>query len=369
MKRIVIMAYWNAAFRNEDLGKDCGLVPYLFGRRYGNEVTLVTGPGEEYTYTKLMPELKLYYLPDNSEEAKRKYLEEHGSDIDLLMLYGLTYHNLVSADTIRRVNPSCKITCALDMNIEYVDRIPAYESPFYEYFDGMTLMWQSDGRITEFLNNKWDWNIVCARNGYYNLPKKTSDVEYVPFDERDNTIIYVGRINNKQKALKTLLEAFVEAMDQLGDWKLKMIGTVDEEFGEIVATFLDYYPELNDRLIMTGRIDSKEDLHREYEKAKIFATSTNVEGGTPNALAEAVCTGCVMAITQIDAYKDIIGEDEAGLSVPIGDREAFSQMLIKLCNDPDLERMGKAAFERGKQIYNLEAIVDDLYGKIFDRGF
>ncbi len=369
MKRIVVMAYRDSAWRNEDLGKDCGLVPYIMARKAGAELTLVTGPGEEYTYDKLMPELTIHMLEDNSVEAKSQYLQDHGREIDLLMLYGITYHNIVSASIIRQINPDCKITCALDLNDEYIDRIPFWEQPFFDYFNGMDLMWQSDTLLTEFVNNKWDWDIVCARNGYYNLPMKTSDIEYYPFEKRENTIVYIGRINNGPKGLKVLLEAFAAAADSIPGWNLKMVGTIEHPFEELIEAYFDYYPELQDRVTFTGRIDDKAVLHHEYEKAKIFAASSVVEGGTPNAFAEALCTGCVMAITRINAYNDILGDNETGKSVPIGDTKAFTDMLIELCNADDLEKKSLAAYERGKELYSLERAVDMLYGKLCDKGF
>lgn len=369
MKKIVVMAYWDAAWRNEDLGKDCGLVPYILAQKSGAELTLVTGPGEQYTYTKLMPELSIHLLDDNSIDAKCSYLERYGNEIDLLMLYGVTAHNLSCAETIKRVNPNCLITCALDMNDEYADRIPFYQQPFWGYFNSIDLMWQSDTLMTDFLKNKWDWDIECARNGYYSLTQKTSDIEYVPFEERNNTILYVGRINNGQKALKKLLEAFAMASPFISGWQLRMIGNIESPFEEIIDAFYDCYPELQDRVVFTGRIDDKSILHSEYEKAKIFAATSIVEGGTPNAFSEAICTGCVMAVTRISAYRDIIGEDEAGLSAPIGDSKAFADILVKLCNDERLEEKSKAAYERGKEFYSLERTVEMLYGKLRDKGF
>ena len=369
MKRIVVMAYWDAAWRNEDLGKDCGLVPFILSQKSGAELLLVTGPGETYTYTKFMPGLTICLLNDNSIDSKCRYLENYGSGIDLLMLYGVTAHNILCAETIKRVNPACMITCALDMNDEYADRIPFFQQPFWGYFNNIDLMWQSDSLMTEFLKNKWEWDIECARNGYYSLIQKTSNIEYVPFEERDNTIIYVGRINNGQKALKKLLEAFAMAYPCIQGWQLKMIGNIESPFEEIIDAFYGYYPELQDKVILTGRIDDKNVLHHEYEKAKIFAATSIVEGGTPNAFAEAICTGCVMAVTRISAYRDIIGEDEAGLSAPIGDTKAFADILIKLCNDEGLEEKSKAAYERGKELFSLERTVEMLYGKLRDKGF
>ena len=94
-----------------------------------------------------------------------------------------------------------------------------------------------------------------------------------------------------------------------------------------------------------------------------------MEGGVPNAMTEALCTGCVMAITQIESYRDCIGNDEAGLSTPIGDAERFSDILVKLCTESDLDKMSKASYDRGQELFNLEKIAGEIYGKLCARGF
>lgn len=368
MRRIAAIAWTDRPWTNAELRKDIGMVPYLFHKNHGCEVKIVTGPGEEYPYLDDMKGLNIEYLPDNSLETKFSWIEDNGKDIDLLMLYGVTIHNIYMAPFIKSVNPNCKVTCALDMNAEFADRIPFYESPYKEFFESLDLMWQSDSNMTMFLNEKWYWEVFCARNGYYNLKKGTSSVTYKPFEERDNTILYVGRINDGPKGMSVLLNAFALIANQIPDWQLKIVGPIEHPFEEFIDTYYEYYPELYERVIFTGNIEDKDLLHQEYEMARIFATSTRFEGGTPNAVAEAVCSGDVMAVTQIEAYRDIIGENESGLSAPIDDTKAFADMLVELCTKKDLKQMSLCGYERAKKIYYLDAIVGELYGKICDKG-
>lgn len=369
MHRITSIVWEPRPWLNVELAKDIALVPYLLHKNHGCEVTLVTGPGEVYTYLKYLEGITLVILKDCSIESKLEYIDANHENIDLMMFYGVTSHDLYMDEHLRKIGAKCMRTCALDMNIEYADRLVFYKEPFYGYFNDMDLMWQCGAVMTEFLNKKWDWQIECERNGYYDLIRQTSDVEYIPIQKRDNTILYVGRVTEEQKCIKMLLEAFSKIADKIEDWQLKLVGPIDESINEYLETYIEYNLEIAERITFTGVIEDRELLHEEYQRAKIFASTSDMEGGVPNSMAEALCSGCVMAITQIEGYKDCIGDDEAGLSVPVGDTEGFSVMLLRLCTEMDLEQMSKASYSRGKRFFNMEKIVEEIYGKLCDRGF
>lgn len=367
-KKIAMMSGQERPWDNRELGKDCGLVPYLLYKNHGCDAFMVCGKGEEYPYLEKMNGFRVEKLKDNSLESKIEYLKKNGKELDVLILYGITDHNLEMAAVIKKINDKCLLACALDMNPDFADRIPFYMNPFYDYFDNLDFMWQSDTEMTTFLNDKWYWPVVCERNGYYNLEKGTSNVEYVKFDERDNVLLYVGRINDIPKNISMLLGAFEKISDKVPDWKLRLVGPVEEPFNEYVDTFFDYYPEMKEQIEFVGNIEDKGKLHKEYEKAKIFVSTSVLEGGTPNAMSEAICTGCVMAITKIGAYQDIIGDGETGGYTDTDDEDAYADMLLDLIKNKDLAKMSLNAYKRGKEMYNLEKIVGDIYGRLCTKG-
>ncbi len=368
MKRIALMPGQERPWLNYELSKDCGLVPYLLMKNHKCDAFVVSGEGEEYPYLKIMDGFRVEKIKDSTLETKLEYIRENARNLDAVIFYGITWHNIWMAEELKSVNEKCLLACALDMNPDFIDRLPFYQKPYCDYLASLDLMWQSDTEMTEFLNEKWYWEVVCERNGFYNLERGTSDVEYYPFEKRENVIVYVGRINDEHKHVSMLMKAFANVADRIPDWKLRLVGPVEDPFGEYIETFFDYYPELAERVEFTGNITGREQLHHEYEKAKIFASATWFEGGTPNAMAEAVCSGCVMAITKIGAYKDVIGDNESGLCVDVSDEEGFGEMLVELIQKSDLEKMSKVSHERGNKLYNMENIVRDIYGRLCAKG-
>ncbi len=368
-KKVVAMSPGPTPWTNCELAKDCGIIPYLLMKNHNCDVSMVCVGGEEYPYLSLMPGLKMHFLGDNTIEAKIKYLLNNIENIDLVIFHGLTYDNMQMAYALKHNNAKCLIACALDMNPAFADRIPFFLPPFSDYLNSIDLMWQADSKMAEFLNEKWYWNIECVRYGYFNLVKQSSTVQYNPFDTRDNTLLYVGRLNDEQKNISLLLNVFSNISEKIPKWKLKLIGPVNSNFEEPLKRFLDTHENLRSRIEITGNITDKAALHNEFERAKIYVTTTRFEGGTPNAISEALCSGCVMAITKFSAYEDILADNKTGLSAEIDNGEDFANILLRLIHESDLRKMSQAAYERGNKLYNMERIVADLYGKLCDKGF
>ena len=72
-----------------------------------------------------------------------------------------------------------------------------------------------------------------------------------------------------------------------------------------------------------------------------------------------------MAITKFDAYTDIIDDGRCGVASKIDDVEAYADVICRLCNEADLEKMSKAAYENAVSRYNYDKTVRILHRLIF----
>ena len=371
-KKAIAITHREMPWRNVDFVKDCGLVPYLLHRDHGLDVTMATAAGGPWPYLELTKGLKTEILPDSDTETKMAYIAGRASDVDLLILYGITWDNLCVADTYKKSNPNGLIYCGLDINSDYADRIPFDEEPYRSFFSSVDLMGASCGRMTAFLNDKWPWEVACFRNGYYDFHEECGHKQllgmHVPYAQRENVLLYTGRLRCEQKQSEQLLKAFAIAQDRIPDWKLRLVGDIDEDFTGVPEKLLLAFPVLKDRIEFVPNIEDRMLLHKEYERAKIFVTTSAYEGGVNNAMAEALCAGMVFGITQFDAYEDITGQGESGESVPVGQVTVFADMLARLCNRKDLASMSEAAYKRGEMLFDMKKIVGEIYGKLCDKG-
>ena len=152
-----------------------------------------------------------------------------------------------------------------------------------------------------------------------------------PIDEykqRDNIILAVGRLYNKDKHYDQLIDIFNE-IDAKG-WELHIAGDGPDKdkLQEQVRQL-----KLEGRVILRGAV---KDIMPLYQQAKIFALTSQFEG-FPNALCEAMANGC--ACISYDCPTGpaaIITPGKNGILVKLGDKAAFSKQLSALMNDESM---------------------------------
>ncbi len=365
--RVVAMAPYERPWSNVELIKDCGLIPYLFYKNHGCDVSMVCAKGGEYPYAEYVKGMKLEFLENGKVGTKIEYILTNGSSIDCLILRGCYATNFGVAAAYKYVNPKGKIYVGLDANSHWMDRILWDEENFVSFMNCCDVIATSCTAMQKHLNEKWPWDIKYVPNGYYNFsPKKEVGTEY---SNKENIILTVGRLGTIQKATEILLESFALIADKIPDWKLRLVGNIEKGFQEKIGLFYQKNPQLTDRVIFTGNIKERSKLKQEYEQAKIFALPSRREGGTPNVIAEALHAGCVIAVTKIDAYEDAIGistdkDNICGKAASINNVEGFSKILLELCIQEDLQKLSQNAMKRAEEIYDMEKIVGKLYEQL-----
>ena len=173
------------------------------------------------------------------------------------------------------------------------------------------------------------------------LPNPLSlDERAVPATFAAPTFITVTRLV-EQKGLDVLLRAAARAFESLPSWRLAIVGD-----GPLRAEL----QALADELGIAQRIDWLGQVSNPavYLKAAKFFVLTSRFEGSPNALLEAMACGLPAVVSDASPGPlELIGDDDAGLIVPVEGIEATSAAILRLANDPALrERLGQAAIAR-----------------------
>lgn len=148
---------------------------------------------------------------------------------------------------------------------------------------------------------------------------------------RRNTIITVGRLDdNKNQIL--LIHAFELIANEFPDVTLVIYGdgpARNKWEMEVQSS------EFKDRIQFAGLIT---DVQDKIQKDRIFVLPSIMEG-MPNALIEAMALGLAVISTNCPCGgpKDLIGDDENGLLVPVNDEKAMADAIRKILNTPELE--------------------------------
>ena len=381
--KISVIAPYERPWDNVELVKECIIIPYLLQKNHGYDVTIVgKAPadisagvydekdkdllsGSAYPFYRYVSGLKFRLWESGEDKMRIKYLLEKSQDIDILYLRGLYDKNYYLAPLYKKLRPDGIVICALDANSSWMDRIYWYNPGFMEFMNSCDILTTSCTAMAEFLSIKWPWHIHSIINGFYDL--STNHKEKVSFDRRENIILTVGRLGTGQKKTEVLLEAFAKIADEIPDWKVYLVGNVDDAFKPYLDDFMKQNSRLKDRIIFTGPVYDRDDLADIYDRSKIYVLSSELEGGTNNATAEALGRGLVPVTTRIDAYEDITDHGNIGRSFEISDINALSGILVELCNDELLYKESEKVYSYAEKVYDMEKITDKLDGIIKGR--
>lgn len=170
-----------------------------------------------------------------------------------------------------------------------------------------------------------------------------------PWEKREH-ICAVGRMDDWVKCFDDLLTAFSKVQKKHPSVKLDIYGD------GILRTELEAMSKrlgLQSSVIFHGRCST---ILEEYSKHKLFVMTSRLEG-LPNALMEAMASGCACVSTDCDfGPSELIRDGENGFLVPVHDVDAIAERLCVLLEDDELcHRLGEAATEIRKT-HDIECV-------------
>lgn len=386
MLRVATLMHANCPWQDADLIKDKGLIPYLMYKEHGCEAVLVGlqpfvnddgktletglyGPDDEKLLEQYYPSyhyihgLYMRFVEQFDTKQRIDYITKHAAEIDILILIGSYNWNWARPELYHRLNPDGKVYCGLDMNSGWLSRFDFSDPSLRSFMDHCDVIATSCTSLADRMSYELPWKVHCISNGSYEF-----DGVHLPWQEwekRENKIITVGRLGTDQKRTDVLLLAFAIIADFYPEWKLELIGSVEDAFRPVLDYFFQKFPDIKDRIIFSGYIRDRNLLREKYRSAKIFALTSDMEGGAPNVASDALNNGCVMCVTQVDAYRDMIHDGKCGLSSKCGDIQEFANNLARLCGSQDLEKMSEESYKWGREFYDMEKNVNRLMNMLY----
>ncbi|MCG7408603.1 glycosyltransferase family 4 protein [Paenibacillus sp. ACRRX] len=320
---------------NTELLKDKGLTGYMLAKALNARPVMYFGTNiSDYPYLSVLPDQEVLFhdFTNGQADAYYKHLNDNYTKMDVLILHGMYEQTTDFLETYRKLRPDGKVYCGLDMNRHWMSRINWASPRVRKFADQCDIIATSSISLRDALNGNPNVNFTChwLPNGFFNSTETTITADP---DLKKNIILTVGRIGTAQKNNAELLIAFARVSNEIKDWTVRLVGTVDPEFQSFISEYFAQRPDLKSRVIFTGAITNKDELYREYAEAKIFALTSQLEGGTPNVYAEALFHGCMFVTSDIDAADDITGFGALGLQYRLGDIDALANTLVKLCSE------------------------------------
>lgn len=212
------------------------------------------------------------------------------------------------------------------------------------YSDKVVLL--SDKAIYSYIKFINDKSIKNKLVSIINPNTFNTDCINIPYKE--NTIIYVGRIEYSPKRIDRVLKVWQILQDRFPTWNIKLIGD---------GNYLGKYKELACKLKLkriewTGYTDSEP----YYSKAKILLLTSNFEG-TPMVIPEAMAYGVIPIVMNSFTNADLhIRNGENGfLTKPFSCKEMAKQCEV-LMNNQDLYNTMSRNAQIAVKNYNINKI-------------
>lgn len=281
---------------NFHLVKDVGQLPYFMYKTEGYDATLISYKNNvEYPFiNNEVNGLKLNFIPNKGrflyfELGVLYYLLNNSKSIDVLNLFHFKKDNILYLLIYKLVNPKGKAYIKLDMDILFFKNYNAFLFSNYSLknfilkaltswiFKLTDLFSVETDQAKDYLLNVYpelEHKLICIPNGVDNL-YLDQEIPVKPFIEKENIILTVGRIGTEQKNTELLLDAL--KITDLKDWKVYILGPIEERFKKKIADFYREYPQLENKVIFTGNITNRKELFDWYNRAKIFCLTSRWE--------------------------------------------------------------------------------------------
>lgn len=351
-KTLHIVAYANQ-FQEMFLSKDIFLIPYYISKELGGSC--------EYIYTHnfgntLLPAehrgVRLTQTKSKNEWAViLKHIIRRARQIDVLFLTGSSARHMLTVWLYKKLNPKGRVVVFGDMEAPQAKELNACE---FHYSGGVV------GKIKDALTNFFFHNVtylvanteaygymaqLCNRKKWPSLLHfypclddekfEASGLQRIPFAEKENIIICVGRIGCHQKNTEMLLGALAEV--DLKDWTLYLIGPIaagfdlkeQTNFQSTIDEFFRKHPKHKGKLVFTGPIYDFHELYTYYQRAKVLLSTARHEGFA-NVYSQAAALGCYVISTDVGGA-DVCSNDWAfGTKLQQEDAAGLSRVLEDL---------------------------------------
>ena len=329
---------------NFHLVKDVGQLPYFMYKTEGYDATLISYQNNvEYPFIdQEVNGLKLNFIPNKGrflyfELGVLYYLFNHSKSIAILNLFHFKKDHILYLLIYKLVNPKGKAYIKLDMDILFFKNYNAFLFSNYALknfvlkaltswiFKLTDLFSVETDQAKDYLLNIYPElrnKLICIPNGVDNL-YLDKEIPIKAFQEKENIILTVGRIGTEQKNTELLLDAL--KITDLKDWKVYILGPIEESFKKYIADFYKEYPQLENKVIFTGNITDRKELFDWYNRSKIFCLSSRYEG-FPIAFPEALYFGNYLISSPVSSAEHITSSGKYG-TVARADAHEFSKAI------------------------------------------
>lgn len=316
--------------KSNELVKPNGQIPYTLYNKFKYNSTIVTYDyGEKYNMQEING-VKIEFLKKIFGKPiidGSLFIMKNAKKIDILHTFHWKKENYLWFTLYKLLNPKGKIYLTLDSD-ERVKNQPVkkgvtsiFRTAILKKCDLVSVETKD---MCEWFQKNWYSGIKYVPYGVL-----TSDYE-IEYNNKENTIITVGRIGTHQKATEILMDAYKKIYKEIPNWNVRVIGPIEAEFIKEIDKFYKEDSNLKDKIQFIGPIYDREKLMLEFEKAKIFCLTSRYES-FGLVLSEAGSRGNYIISTNLAPSRDLTDGEQYGTLFEIDNANELAEKLRTIC--------------------------------------
>lgn len=343
--------------RRKELTKPNGLIPHTLYKKFGYNSTIVTYDNGDDYYDENIKGVNIEFLKRITGKPiidGSLFIIKNAKKIDILHTFFWKKENYFWFFLYKFLNKKGKIYVTMDVDEraknENLTKNGIKAKIRKKFLKMCDLISAETTEMYNFLKENWYDEIKYVPYGVLAANEK------IYYNNKENTIITVGRIGTYQKATEILMEAYKNIYKDIPNWKVKIIGPIEEEFKKEINQYYKNYPNLKELVEFTGPIYDRKQLMLEFEKAKVFCLTSRYES-FGLVLSEAGSRGDYIISTNIAPARDLTNCGEYGTLFKIDNVEELSNKLKQVClNQEKINRNCKAIQKFININYTWEAV-------------
>src|SRR6201993_1149521 len=145
------------------------------------------------------------------------------------------------------------------------------------------------------------------------------------------TVLFLGRFDERRKGMDVLLRALPALAKRFGDVQVLIVGRGDED------ELCEEAGPLADNLRFLGQVDDEEKASA-LRSADVYCAPNTGGESFGIVLVEAMAAGTAVVASDLDAFRHVLRDGQAGRLVAVDDGDALAEALVDVLSD-DAQRV------------------------------
>ena len=167
------------------------------------------------------------------------------------------------------------------------------------------------------------------------------------------TVLFLGRFDEPRKGMELLLGALPALVERFSDVEILVVGRGDED------DLREEAGQLAGHLRFLGAVDDAEKASA-LRSADVYCAPNTGGESFGIVLVEAMAAGTAVVASNLDAFRRVLDDGEAGRLVPVEDSAALADALIAVLADDTLRARYVAAATAAVHQYDWSVVADEI---------